>query len=308
MQLGVKNELNIKCMTRDKKAMTLLNDIETKLTSDAHLRVTDIGLIPSEYAASAVIASEARDEMLARLEWMTLIPKVIVDMGCGVADLSQALQVRYPQAQVLALDHSEPMLQHANTRTLPSSGLQPFQSICGNALQLPLMSQSVNMLFANCLLPWCADIPQMQSMLLEWRRVMQANGLLMLTVLGLDTMCELNALVAREKMPLRIDMHDMGDLLLKQGFIDPVLDVDYYTLTYRDIKKMHQELRASGMLLADVDETTLATLPKTNDGEWSLTFEVIHAHAFTSHSTLTSEAEGVVRFPLSQLRRKGVKA
>ena len=34
-----------------------------------------------------------------------------------------------------------------------------------------------------------------------------------------------------------IDMHDLGDALVRAGFIEPVLDVERYTLRYSDVQR-----------------------------------------------------------------------
>ena len=43
-----------------------------------------------------------------------------------------------------------------------------------------------------------------------------------------------------------IDMHDIGDALLRAGLSDPVMDVDNITLTYSDVYQLMRELKALG--------------------------------------------------------------
>jgi malonyl-CoA O-methyltransferase len=42
------------------------------------------------------------------------------------------------------------------------------------------------------------------------------------------------------------DMHDVGDLLVRCGFADPVMDMERLTLTYRDLAALLAELHAAG--------------------------------------------------------------
>ncbi|TAK75366.1 MAG: methyltransferase domain-containing protein, partial [Gammaproteobacteria bacterium] len=192
---------------------------------------------PADYDLTSAVAKEAGQEMLTRLDWMTLQPKTIVDIGCGTGGLSLQLQERYPEAKVIAIDITESMLRQAKS---------PLTRLCADAVALPLKSQSVDLLFANFLLPWChTDI---KKVLQEWRRVLRVEGLLMLTALGPDTLREWRGVLNEADTPPLIDMHDIGDVLMEAGFSDPVLDVDYYTTTYREVNQLLYELKASGMM------------------------------------------------------------
>lgn len=248
------------------------------------------------------MAQEAGEEMLSRLEWVTLKPKVILDAGCGTGSMSSRLQAHYPQAQVLALDLSEDMLRHMREQDKQNS------LICADAGKLPLRNQSVDLIFANFLLPWQDDI---ESLLREWRRVLRPDGLLMFTAFGPDTLKECAALCGRENLPALIDMHDMGDLILRLGFSDPVLDVNHYTMTYREQAHLFRELRASGMLQTQFEVNKHSELPAAEDGTWALTYEIVFAHTFMppERDEISASEDGVVRVPLTHLRKVlGVKS
>ena len=233
--------------------------------------------------------------MLTRLDWMVAAPKVVLDLGCGTGAFGVRLQQRYPEAMLIALDNSLPMLEAA-------SQVAPHR-LCADGGVLPLPDQSVDLIFANLILPWAAD---MQGWLKEWRRVLRPDGILMLSMFGLDTMQELPSLCNTH--PLRVDMHDAGEALVRAGFADPVLDVDYYTLTYRSQDKLITELRDTGMLAADAK--ILDPLPMTSEGLYPLTYEIIYAHAFAPQpaSGFAPEEDGITRIPLSQLRQSLAKA
>lgn len=241
---------------------------------------------PLEYSQAAVVAIEAGEEILSRLDWMAIKPNIMIDVGCGTGELSTQLQKRYPQAQLIAFDSSQAMLEQTKNFGMTC--------ICAQAESLPLRDRSVDLIFANFLLPWHANIKQLFR---EWQRILKPNGLLMLTALGLDTMDEWrNIFVDEEFMLQLIDIHDLGDCLIKEGFADPVLDVNHYTLSYRDKKKLLMELLASGMVMGP--STLLDDLKPTEEGAWSVNYEVIYAHAFAPNKPINSERE--IKIPLSQ--------
>lgn len=241
-----------------------------------------------------MVAREIGDEMVQRLDLMTLNPKIILDLGCGTGEMSVKLQKRYPNAQILALDLSQTMIEYAKSYSSLSS------CICADAQSLPLRNQTVDLIFANFLVPWTRYTEQL---LCECRRVLNPDGLLMFTALGPDTLIEWRSIFAENAIPKQVDMHDFGDLLLKEGFLDPVLEVSHYTVTYRDREKLIKELYDSGMLAEPV---SLDLINSAEDGTWSVTYEIVYAHAFgptnLGQDTFLAQ-EGLVKVPLTHLRK-----
>ncbi len=241
--------------------------------------------IPADYAAAAVIAQKAAEHMLARLEFMTLQPQVIVDAGCNVGYNTHLLSARYPNAQIIASDASLAMLDYAQQQKIAVNWLHTPTAV------LPLAARSVDLITANLFLPWCS---QLDAVLREWRRVLRPDGLLMLTSFGPDTLQELpNAAV-----PILLDMHNIGDELVQAGLADPVLDVEHYTLTYRDSTQLLQELHATSMIAPDADVTPISDA----QGIFPVTYEVVYGHAWGA-DVQTADEDGVVKIPISQIGR-----
>jgi len=179
------------------------------------------------------------------------------------------------------LDLALPMLQYAKpTNTL---------LIQADATELPLRQQAVDFIFANLLFPWCADP---ERLLQECHRVLKPGGLLLFTALGPDTLREVMLGQGDVAIPALMDMHHVGDALLKTGFVDPVVDATYFTLKYRTEEKLFYELRSTG-LLAGTD----FSLEKNAEDAFLLTFEVIYAHAWGREQV----EPGVVKIPLSHV-------
>lgn len=199
--------------------------------------------VSSSYDAAAVLQAEVRDLLLQRLDLMNLTPGLVLDVGSGTGHATRALQRRYPAAHVVAIDFSLPMLRASQKQR---SWLRPFSRTCSDAQHLPLPDGSVDLIYSNFMLQWC----DLDSALSEFRRVLRPRGLLTFTTLGPDTLRELRdawkEVDSRPRVSQFMDMHDIGDALVRSGFAAPVLDVDRYTLLYRSVRQLAADLKAVG--------------------------------------------------------------
>lgn len=234
---------------------------------------------PVNYQSAAFLAREAAKALLSRFGLMKLKPQRVVDMGCGVGEDVTALLQCFPKAQIIGVDLSIEFLCFGRKS---SSFIQADASI------LPFSSDSVDIVFSNMLLPWCASP---LNFLREWRRILRPNGLIIFSCLGPSTFKEM---ASGEFLPSLVDMHNVGDALLAVGFVDPVLEVEDITLDYRSEEQMQQELEYSGMLK-----------PHTlRDHVKQVTFEIVYAHAWCPAAKgFKADSKGEVRVPLSQLKK-----
>lgn len=146
--------------------------------------------------------------------------------------------------------------------------------------KIDLANQQIDLLWANA---WRFhhDQPWKQN-LSEWHRVMRADGLLMFSYLGPDTAKEIRGLDLQATL-LGLDMHDMGDGLVQAGFSDPVMDMEYLTLTYEDASLFIKDATSLGFLPKNAisleTEAQIQQL-KSPEGLWHLTLEVVYGHAW----------------------------
>lgn len=246
-----------------------------------------INWIPKTFEKANIVAEEAATGLFERLSWMTLQPSVILEVGCGPAHTLCALQKRFPDAQIVGMDLSDEMLKAAKN-DFPGV---PFMQATMEAL--PFKANTVDLIFTNMVLPWSLNY---KKPLQEFARLLKPDGVLMLSCLGPDTCQELAGTVL-SLVPSVIDMHDMGDELLKI-FADPVLDVDYLSLCYGNTSALITELIASGMIHQPSDEV-LKRIPEQG---WETTYEIIFAHAFGKQ--FVSESTGEVKISVDVLRKQ----
>lgn len=177
----------------------------------------------------------------------------VLDLGCAIGRDRKRLGKRFPGALVIGLDNSRAMLRQAQSKR---SWLSAPAFVQADAEGLPFAGGSIDVIYANLLLPWVDDL---RSCFTAIARVLRNDGAFVFSTLGPDSFTELrNACIGSDpgrhvrKFP---DMHDVGDTLIGSGFRDPVLDVDRLQLQYHDVSRLFSDLRrtAAGNSLRDRD-------------------------------------------------------
>ncbi len=254
------------------------------------------------YDAAAVLQKRVREEMLSRLDLVNIKPKAILDAGCGTGHGSFALQKRFSNANIVSLDLAFNMLQQTKLqRPWLQKCLQKMlhqqHLLCADIENLPIASNSMGLVWSNLAIQWCNDLDGAFS---ELARVLQPEGLLMFSTFGPDTLKELRAATTNGHTHVSrfIDMHDIGDALVRAGFSTPVLDVEHYTLTYDDVKSVMTDLKSIGAHNATAGRARglqgrgfLQNLVQNYEqfrvaGKLPATFEVVYGHAWKAESKL----------------------
>ena len=277
------------------------NEMDSYRIDKARAR-TSFGRAANTYDAAAILQKQVREEMLNRLDLIKLTPQTILDAGCGTGAASHALQKRFVKSQVISLDFALPMLQKTRVGSDTAGLMHQIKNmlsgvkhnlVCADIESLPLASKSVDLVWSNLAIQWCNDL---DAALLEFYRVLQPEGLLMFSTFGPDTLKELRVATGRQdgmtSVSRFIDMHDIGDALVRAGFSAPVLDVERFTLTYDDVKSVMRDLksigahnatdgRARGLLGRGFLQKLESNYEQYRaDGKLPATFEVVYGHAW----------------------------
>lgn len=267
----------------------------------------------TQYDAAAVMQREVCKRMLERLNYIKQKPATVLDVGSGTGWGTRQLGERYPSAQIVALDIAMGMLQAARGTSSWWSKLFAGHTknyVCADMESLPIKAQSMDMVWSNHALQWCNDLP---ATLVELQRVLKVDGLLMFSTFGPDTLKELRSAFqgvdGHNHLNRFTDMHDIGDMLVAAGFGDPVMDMEYITLTYNDVKAVMQDLRsigahnatagrATGMMGKNAWKKVLENYERLRrDGKLPATFEVIYGHAWKPQPKKIADGRAIIKTP-----------
>ena len=198
----------------------------------------------ASYESAAGLQARVAAELLERLAVFAFEPRVVLDLGAGTGRVTRELKRRYRRALVIALDLAPGMLREARRH---QQLWRRFERVCGDALRLPLADASVDVVFSSLMLQWCEPL---DTALAECRRVLKPNGFLAFSTFGPDTLHELRGAWASadgyNHVNHFVDVHEVGDALVRAGLMEPVLDVDRVEVGYPDALSLMRDLKAIG--------------------------------------------------------------
>ena len=175
---------------------------------------------------------------------MAVQARTVIDLGAATGSAIPELRIRFRGARLVALDLSAAMLERVRAR---QSLFRRIAAIQADATSIPLADNSVDVVFANLLLPWINDPPRAFT---EINRVLRDEGLFAFSTLGPDSLLALREAWRTVDDDAHVnrfaDMHNVGDALVRAGLRDPVLDVDRLSVTYEDPRGLFRDLTGAG--------------------------------------------------------------
>lgn len=260
---------------------------------------------------------EIGGRLLERLDLLTLKPQMILDVGCGTGIITAQLMRKYRKARIFGLERSPAMVTRACRR---APWLRTLHGLCAEPEAIPLAEARFDLIFSNLALPWTVDLDRT---LAEFRRLLKPGGALLFSTLGPDTLLELRRswAAADERcthVNAFLDLHDIGDALLRAGLAEPVTDVERLTLTYATVEGLADDLGRLGVRNVTLGRPSSLTGKgrwravreayehyRRPDGALPVSCEVVYGHAWgpLPRQDRDRRAEPAV-FPLSRLRQR----
>jgi len=278
--------------------------------AEARHGVDDIALarVRRRLAVAGVVPwlhREAARRMAERLPIVRLQPRRVCAWGLQVGGGADELRAAYPSATVVAVEPDMPATgARLEPRVAPSAAQAwlgwlpwsprrtPRPAACWAPEQVP--EGQAELLWSNMGLHASADPP---ALLAQWLQALAVDGFLMFSTLGPGTLQGLRKLYASADwgppFAALVDMHDIGDMLVRAGFADPVMDQETLTLSWPHPRALLDELRSLGGNIAPgrfrglrtprwqqrLEEALQASLG-TAEGRVALSFELVYGHAF----------------------------
>ena len=213
------------------------------------VRVFDRALLArrrSRAAASATshdfLLSRVADDLAERLAIVRRSFPLAANIGAHHGVVSRAIRGVAGVENVIELDATVELLREA-----------PGLRVAADEEALPFADASLDLAVSGLSLQLVNDLP---GALLQIRRALRPDGLLLASLLGGATLKELRAAwIAAEaeisggaspRIAPFADVRDMGTLLQRAGFALPVVDSETLTVTYPDPLALMQEIKAMG--------------------------------------------------------------
>ena len=236
------------------------------------------------------LSDEVFTRMDEKLSIIKLKPQIIWQSGASSSSLSS----RYPAADIYVSE---------------KQGLYPsFKKYLYGFLKKPvphffdakseLQGAKFDFIFSNLELQRAG----VEILIAQWRKLLKPNSLLMLSYLGPDTGKNLNSLLGLDTIRenLALDMHDVGDVLLSEGFSEPVMDMEYLTLDYENLDLLIKDALMLGLI--HQKDLQLIDRHKIN-GPLQIILEVVYGHAWIPEINLSKTKDGLARIGIDQIGR-----
>lgn len=200
--------------------------------------------------AAEFLYGEIASRLLERLSYIRLQPSAVADMGCATGLRWPALHARYPNARYHGVDNCPSFIAQAQRNHAPTwlgrlrRATSP-QFHCADLASTGLPPETFDLIWSNAALHWHLEP---HRVLAEWARLLRVQGLCLFSCFGVGTFSQLRLAaqaIGATPFPF-VDMHDFGDMLIDNGFLDPVMDQETITLTYKTSAGLLRDVQALG--------------------------------------------------------------
>jgi len=186
--------------------------------------------------------AEIADRLIDRLDVVNREFAVALDLGARDGGLTRVLAARHGTRRVVAAEPAAAFVAGAaGPRVVADPELLPFADA------------GFNLIASVLALHWAADLP---GVLVQLRRALKPDGLLLAAMLGGQTLVELRTVLFEAELAEEggvsprvspaIALADAAALLQRAGFALPVADSETITVTYPSLIALLRDLRGMG--------------------------------------------------------------
>lgn len=292
-----------------------MNHLPDKYQKEKNYVSDNFNAAADDYDAIAVLQKTVAEQLLDRLSLIRIEPGRILDLGSGTGMGARLLKKHFRKARLVQLDFARNMLSRALKLERRLFSRQSF--VCADAQFLPFAPGVFDLTYSNLMLQWCDDAG---AVFAEVQRVTRPGGLFIFSSFGPDTLHELRASWSEvdddTHVNAFVDMHDVGDALLQAGFENPVMETEYFTLTYADVMSLFRELKQLGAANTNSGRRhTLTGKGKLNqvieayeqfrcDNRIPATYEVVYGHAWCRDNVGHLRDDGNYAVPVSAIKKR----
>jgi NADH dehydrogenase [ubiquinone] 1 alpha subcomplex assembly factor 5 len=262
---------------------------------DRHLLRHRRDRVAADAAGHEFLLARVAEDIIERLAAVRRQFPMALNLGAHHGLLGQALRGFSGVELVIDVEASKPLLAQCR-------GLR----VRADEEALPFRDQSLDLVVSGLTLHLVNDLP---GALVQVRRALKPDGLMLAAVLGGNTLVELRtALLAAEeevqggaspRVAPFADVRDLGALLQRAQLALPVVDSETVIVTYRDPLALMHELRAMGasnvLVARSRKPLRRATLSRaieiyreqfgTPDGRIRVTFEILTLTGWAPHAS-----------------------
>jgi malonyl-CoA O-methyltransferase len=268
----------------------------------------------NDYQGANQLQLTIASRLLERLELISMKPSIVLDLGSGPGASSAQLAKRYKKAAIVETDISLSMLQLASKQA--PRFFSKRSRLCADAEIMSVKTGAIDLVFSNLMLQWCDNLDRVFK---EVCRVLKPNGLFIFSTFGPDTLMELRKSWQKVDEDTHvnafIDMHDVGDALIRAGMENPVMETERIIVEYEDARRLMRDLKKLGAHNVNSGRRKTLTGKRrllemlAHYEQWRIggrlpaSYEVIYGHAWSATTTRATRLdEKTLAYPVSAVK------
>ena len=200
-----------------------------------------------DYDSVAHLQREVGTRLLGSIDDRDIDPSLVVDLGCGTGYFYPALSDLFPGASYLGIDLAPGMIDYARAQSSGRARSGRAEWLVADAENLPLATNSVDLIFSSLAIQWCHNLPQLFA---ELSRALKPGGRCVFTSLGPATLKELRGAWAAVDDLQHVNTF-LPSLLLREAAHEfegasLTLKDELFVLEYDRVRDLLSELKTLG--------------------------------------------------------------